>query len=197
MQDDHFKPLPWIKFNRNVPCYLPKTAAYTPVDANSPALESMTDFRRVTPVTISRDVSLNEANKVMALCNVHCLLVVDAQRHLLGLVTEAGTKGHRPLAVAYKMGIRPSELTIGNVMIEKHDAAEVMHLTDVIHARVGNVLTTLKELSTPYCLVVDHDKEGDHVLCGLFSLAHIERQMGLESHFVPIAQTFSEIVSHP
>lgn len=197
MHDDHFKPLPWTKLNRNTSCYLPKTIVHTPVNANSPALEVMTDFRRVSPIAVSRDVSLDEANRLMTLCNVHCLLVIDAQRHLLGLVTEAGTKGHRPLAAAYKMGIRPSELVVANVMIDKHDDAEVIHMEDVIHARVGNVLATLKELAIPYCPVVDHDEDNNHVLCGIFSLSQIERQMGHEPHFVPIAQTFSEIVNHP
>jgi len=195
MQDDQFKPLPWTKLNRNVPCYLPKPLTHTPVSASSPALEVMTDFRHITPVTISRDVSLDDANKAMALCNVHYFLVVDEQRQLLGLVTEAGTKGNRPLAVAYEMDIQPSELVVGNVMIDKHDDAEVLHLADVIPARVGNVLATLRKLATPYCLVVDHDEKNRHVLCGLFSLSQIERQMGLEPQSVEIAQTFSEIVN--
>ena len=114
MPDTRFKPLPWTRLKRGVPCYLPrmaKTAA--PVDANSPALRVMTDFQQMTPITIARDASLDDANRIMALCHVHYLLVADGQRQLQGIVTEAGTKGHRPLAVAHTLGVRPGELVVG------------------------------------------------------------------------------------
>ncbi len=193
--DTRFKPLPWTRLKRGVPCYLPRLAASTPVDANSPALRVMTDFQRVTPITISQDTSLDDANRIMAMCHVHYLLVADEQRQLQGIVTEAGTKGHRPLAVAHTMGVRPSELVVGNVMIRQHDDAEVLHLRDVTNARVGNVVAALKELGTPYCLVVDHDEEDNHILCGVFSLSQIERAMGLSPQSAEIAQTFSQVVS--
>lgn len=195
MPENRYKPLPWTKLNRGVPCYLPRAAGHASVDANSPALEVMTDYRRLTPVTISRSASLDDANRAMTLCRVQYLLVTDEQQQLLGIVTEAGTRGNQPLAVAHRMGVRPGELVVGNVMIDKHDEAEVLHLRDVAHARVGNIVTTLKELGTPFCLVVDHDEEDHHVLCGVFSLARIQRQMGLEAHTEEIAQTFSQVVS--
>jgi CBS-domain-containing membrane protein len=195
MPDTRFKPLPWTKLQRGVPCYLPKPAARPAVDIQSPALAVMTDFQRVIPVTVGRDTSLDEANRLMAICHVHYLLVSDERRHLLGIATEAGTKGHRPLAAAHRMGVKPSELVVGDVMISKHDDAEVVHLRDVSSARVGNVLAALKELGTPYCLVVDHDEEDHHVLCGIFSLSQIERQLGLLSPSEEIAQTFSQVVS--
>ncbi|KFB69116.1 CBS domain-containing protein [Candidatus Accumulibacter vicinus] len=195
MPDTRFKPLPWTRLKRGVPCYLPKMATtITAVDANSPALRVMTDFQRMTPITIARDASLDDANRIMALCHVHYLLVADEQRQLQGIVTEAGTKGHRPLAVAHTLGVRPGELVVGDVMIKQHDEVEVMHLRDVHTARVGNVVATLKALGTPYCLVVDHDEEDNHILCGIFSLSKIEREMGL-AQSTEIAQTFSQVVS--
>lgn len=195
MPDTRFKPLPWTRLKRGVPCYLPKMATtITAVDANSPALRVMTDFQRMTPITIARDASLDDANRIMALCHVHYLLVADEQRQLQGIVTEAGTKGHRPLAVAHTLGVRPGELVVGDVMIKQHDEVEVMHLRDVHTARVGNVVATLKALGTPYCLVVDHDEEDHHILCGIFSLSKIEREMGL-AQSTEIAQTFSQVVS--
>ncbi|SBT06801.1 putative signal transduction protein with CBS domains [Candidatus Accumulibacter aalborgensis] len=195
MPDNRYKPLPWTRLKRGVPCYLPTGAAHSPVDANSPALEVMTDYRRLMPVTISRHASLDDANRAMTLCKVQYLLVTDEQRHLLGIITEAGTRGNQPLATAHRMGIRPGELVVGHVMIDKHDDADVMHLRDVMAAKVGNVVATLKELGTPFCLVVDHDQEDHHVLCGVFSLARIQRQMGLEPQNEEIAQTFSQVVS--
>ena len=103
--------------------------------------------------------------------------------------------GNQPLAVAHRLGVRPGELVVGNVMIDKHDEADVLHLRDVTHARVGNVLSTLRELGTPFCLVVDHDEEEHHILCGVFSLARIKRQMGLDPETEELAQTFSQVVS--
>lgn len=195
MPDTRFKPLAATRLTRGVPCYLPRAAAHQAVDANSPALAVMTDFQRLTPITISRDASLEDANKMMALCHAHYLLVADEHRQLLGILTEAGSKGHRPLAVAHGMGVRPSELVVGDVMIKQHDDVKVMHLRDVTNSRVGNVVAGLKELGAPYCLVVDHDEEDNHILCGIFSLARIEREMGLAPQTGEIAQTFSQVVS--
>ncbi|MBE2259950.1 MAG: hypothetical protein H6942_07055 [Candidatus Accumulibacter sp.] len=194
MPDSYFKLLPWTRLRRGVPCYLPKPASRPSVDVNSPALEVMIDFRRLTPVTIARDASLDEANRVMTLCKAHYLLVSDGQQ-LLGIVTEAGTRGHRPLATAHAKGIRPGELVVGDVMINKHDDAEVMHLKDVVGAKVGNVVATLKELATPNCLVVEHDENDNHVLCGVFLLAQIERQLGRDPQTDEVAHTFSQVVS--
>lgn len=195
MPDNRFKPLPWTRLKRGVPCHLPKVGLLTQLDVNSPALEVMTDFRRLAPVTVSRDASLDDANRIMTLCRAHYLLVSDEQMQLLGIVSEAGTRGHRPLAVAHAMGIRPGELVVGNVMISKHDDAEVIHLRDVVGAKVGHVMATLKALGVPYCLVVEHDENDEHVLCGVFSLAQIERQLGLQPHGDGVAHTFSEVVS--
>jgi len=195
MPDTRFKPLPWTRLTRGVPCYLPIPGASAPVDASSPALEVMTDYRRQSPVTISRNASLDEANRLMTLCKVQYLLVTDEQQQLLGIVTEAGTRGNQPLAAAHRMGVRPGELVVANVMIDKHNEAEVLHLRDVAHARVGNVVATLKALGTPFCLVVDHDEEDHHILCGIFSLSRIQRRMGVQPETEEIAQTFSQVVT--
>jgi hypothetical protein len=137
MPDTRFKPLPLTRLTRGVPCFLPQAAVRTGVDATSPALAVMTDLQHVTLVTIARDTSLDEANRIMRLCHVRYLLVADAQRHLLGIVTDAGTKGDKPLAVAHTLGVRPSELVVGDVMVNKHDDAQVMHLSDVTAAKGG------------------------------------------------------------
>jgi hypothetical protein len=39
MPETRFKPLPWTRLKRGVPCYLPRAAGHASVDANSPALE--------------------------------------------------------------------------------------------------------------------------------------------------------------
>ena len=59
----------------------------------------MTDYRRLTPVTISRHASLDDANRAMTLCQVQYLLVTDEQGHLSGIVTEAGTVSYTHLDV--------------------------------------------------------------------------------------------------
>ena len=69
------------------------------------------------------------------------------------------------------------------------------NLDSQLTAQFLDIVATLKELGTPFCLVVDHDAEDHHVLCGVFSLARIQRQMGLEPQNEEIAQTFSQVVS--
>lgn len=193
--EQRFKPVPWTKLTRGVPCYLPKPADPASVQIHSPAIEVMTDFRRALPVTIAPNASLDEANKLMARYSTQLLLVAGEHGHLLGIATNSGTQGNRPLAVAHQRNVRVNELLVADVMIDKHDEAEVMHLRDVLNARVGNVLATLKALGTTYCLVVDHDEAEHHVLCGVFSLPRIERLIGLDPQTEEVAHTFSQVVS--
>jgi hypothetical protein len=73
---------------------------------------------------------------------------------------------------------------------------EVIELDDVRHARVGDVVATLRHVARQHALAVEEDRTagGQRVVRGIFSLTQIARQLGLPPQPVhDIGRTFAEI----
>mgnify|MGYP001554549716 CR=1 FL=1 len=93
-----FKPLATLRATEHVGLAQPERQRL--VTLHAPALEAMTDFTRLQPVTISADAHYLDANDSMIRLGVRLLLVVDTRGHLLGIVTAHDILGERPLQLA-------------------------------------------------------------------------------------------------
>jgi hypothetical protein len=181
----------------------PTQAQAARVSIESPALEVMTDLKRITPATIRPQAPLAGANQFMITRGVRLLLVVDEREEVLGVISATDILGERPMLVATERGMRRDELTVADVMIPAAQV-EVIALPDVAAARVGHVLETLRRAGRQHALVVDFDDiPSDRPLApparramvrGIFSLSQIARQLGLAvTTGGEVARTFSEI----
>jgi len=159
------------------------------VTLESPALQVMTDFTRVTPATIRPQAPLDGANQFMITRGVRLLLVVDERESVLGVLTANDLLGERPMLAATGRGRRRDELAVSDVMTPA-ERVEVIELAEVERARVGHVLETLRGAGRQHALVVD----AESMVRGIFSISQIARQLGVS---VPaggeVALTFSEI----
>jgi CBS domain-containing protein len=173
------------------------------VSTESPALEVMTDLARTTPATIRPQAPLGGANQFMITRGVRLLLVVDEHENVLGVITATDILGERPMLVATERGMRRDELTVADVMIAAAQV-EVIALADLVGARVGHVLETLRRAGRQHALVVDFDEipsgrplmpPGRRAMVrGIFSLSQIARQLGVSvATGGEVARTFSEI----
>jgi CBS domain-containing protein len=173
------------------------------VSTESPALEVMTDLARATPATIRAQAPLAGANQFMITRGVRLLLVVDDHEHVLGVITATDILGERPMLVAAERGMRRDELTVADIMIPAAQV-EVIALADVLAARVGHVLETLRRAGRQHALVVDFDEIASArplappgrqaMVRGIFSLSQIARQLGVSvATGGEVARTFSEI----
>ncbi len=156
------------------------------------ALVVMTDFERVSAVLIRTDDSIDEANLRMRQRGVRLLLVVDAQRTVAGLITANDILGEKPLQIITERGGRRQDIVVRDIMTPQ-DRLEVLELRDVRHARVGQIVATLKETGRQHALIVDTDGDGRQRVRGMFSLTQIARQLGVSIQFSGVARTFSEI----
>ncbi len=124
----------------------------TRVDTEDPALEVMTDFRRVRAITVPVSVSMEYAAQRMRANRVHLLLVTDENNLVLGLVTSTDIEGDKPVRLVHDRGLRRAEITVGDVMTPR-ERLEVIDYQEVTRARVGHVVATLKavgrQLGTP------------------------------------------------
>lgn len=169
------------------------SGTYNPVGPDSPAIEAMTDFGRVTAVAICPSSTLAEATSMMIARGVRLLLVTGAGGSVEGLVTARDTMGERPMQIAQARSGKVGELTVHDLMCPLADI-DMLSLNEVMNARVVDVLDALKSLGRQHILVEDIDPAtGTPRVRGVFSATHIGRLLGVPVHTFDIARTFGEI----
>ena len=66
-------------------------------------------------------------------------------------------------------------------------------MADVLSARVGHVVATLKAVGRQHAIVIDRDESGRSLVRGLFSLSQLNRQLGTSIEAFEIARSFAEV----
>lgn len=162
-----------------------------PVQITSSAVEVMTDLRFVPAATTQTQVSVAAATQKMIARGVRLLLVVDAADDLVGLITARDLEGHRIKAATNSTGRSIEELTVADIMTSD---IEVMPLEAVLHARVGNIVETLKHSGRQHALVIDQEPFTDKsMIRGIFSASQIGRQLGIVAGPNDLEHTFAQI----
>ncbi|MBS3916100.1 MAG: CBS domain-containing protein [Sulfuritalea sp.] len=162
------------------------------VTLESPALDVMTDLRRVQAVTIGPDATIPAANKAMQRNNVRSLLVADERRCILGIITSTDTLGEKPMHIVRERGVLHEDVLVRDIMTTR-DYLEVLDIDDVRAAEVGHVVATLKWTGRQHALVAEKDPAGRQMIRGIFSATQISRQLGEAIQTTQIASTFAEI----
>ncbi|TMH26780.1 MAG: CBS domain-containing protein [Betaproteobacteria bacterium] len=200
-----YQPLPIRELGANAGFRRPLAPQSARVTPESPAMQVMTDLTRVAPATIRPQAPLAGANQFMIARGVRLLLVADDQENVLGVISATDILSERAMRVAIERGLRRDELTVADVMTSA-EQVEVIAYEDVVSARVGHVLETLRRAGRQHALVVDFDEVAARRLLeppsrrtmvrGIFSLSQIARQLGVAVQTGgEVARTFSEIES--
>lgn len=163
------------------------------VKPSSSALEVMTDLQFVPAGTIRADIDIDTATQKMIARGVRMLLVMDSNDDVIGLITSRDLLGDRTAAVMGSRGIPLNEVKVSDIMTVSA-CIEVLQLADVLHARVGDIVETLKHSGRQHALVVEPESfSGKPVVRGIFSASQIARQLGVRSQTQEISETFAEI----
>lgn len=148
------------------------------VHLNSPAIDVMTDFRYVRPVTVDAAEPIDEALERMRSAGVRLLLVTDEQHHIIGLVTAKDIQGEKPIKLVEEARIPRSEIRVETIMTPQ-SAIIGLNMVSVRNAMVGHVLETLRQLERQHILVLEVDETSKtQKVRGLFSSSQIARQLG-------------------
>lgn len=162
------------------------------VAVDDPALQVLTDFKRVTAVIVLAGDSVDEAHSRMIKRSVRLLLVVDQERKVIGLITANDILGEKPMQVIAQRGIRREELLVRDVMTPQ-ERLQVLSLDALRAAKVGHIVATLKAAGRQHALVVETDGSGRQTVRGMFSATQIARQLGVTIQTSQVAQTFSDV----
>lgn len=171
----------------------PYSFSPNPVKVSSSALEVLTDLRFVPAATVKADLDIETTMQKMIARGVRSLLVVDVEEDVIGLVTARDLMGERPMAITAASGLDCSRIIVRQVMTTA-DHIEVLPLEDVLHARVGDIVETLKHSGRQHAMVVDEDAiSGKALIRGIFSASQIARQLGVVLQKHDLSHTFAEI----
>ena len=164
------------------------------VHLSSPAIEVMTDFQLVTPVTVEPQLSIDEALDKMKTAGVRLLLVTDDAEEVIGVITAKDIQGERPINIVQETRVSRSDITVKMIMTPQ-SATTVLNLVSVRNAQVGHIIETFRQLERQHMLVVDVDaKLKRQRICGLFSTSQIKKQLDVElSEDVAPAHSLAEI----
>lgn len=169
----------------------PRQSLPDDVSLESPAIDVMTDLARVSAVSTSPNVGIDEALARMHNRGVHLLLVVNGQGETLGLVTARDINGNRAVSVIHALGIARSDVLVRDIMTPRYKM-EAMWLRDVAAASVGDIIETLKTTGRQHAVVIEKTADGIR-LRGIFSSMQIGRQLGVQIEQSGIASTFSDL----
>ncbi len=172
----------------------PTDALAQKVTLDSPAAQVMTDLTQVFVETVSPDAPIAQANRLMIQRGIRLLLVVDAGRQIVGLLTARDILGEKPLLHMQRRRVRREEILVADIMTP-HDAVDVLDMADVARTRVGDIVATLKRVGRQHALVVEADGSGRQRVRGIFSASQIARQAGIsiEPQLEDLANTFAQI----
>jgi CBS domain-containing protein len=190
-----YSPLRQVRTRSGASYFLPQPSLVQP---ESPAIEVMTDLKRVAAVTTRRLASVDEANRTMITHSVRALFVVDDERGVAGIITSTDVLGEKPIQITQQRGIRHDEVLVRDVMTPT-EHLEVMDFADVLNARVGDVLAALRLSGRQHALVVEQAIDAAatgprNTVRGIFSLTQIAKQLGLAARpGHDIGRTFAEI----
>ena len=161
------------------------------VTLDNPALDVMTDFRRMTAFIATPGDSITQAEERMHRRKVKLLFVMDSDDRVAGLVTSTDIYGEKPMQLVQSRRIRRDEIQVGDIMTPV-DRLEAVDYDDLAHARVGHVLETLKVRGRQHAIVIE--QVGDRQMVrGLLSLTQLCKQLGVQIETTEIAHTFIEI----
>ena len=160
----------------------------------SPAVDVMTDFAHVRPLTTGPDTPIDDALEHMKRVGVRLLLVEDADRKIVGIVSSYDIQGENPIKLVQESRISRAEIRVSDIMTP-HADIEALHMLSVRNAEVGHIVATLRALEQRHLLVVQSADEhgepaddeaipsmgsGTQLVRGLFSSTQIGRQLRVD-----------------
>lgn len=163
------------------------------VHMEDPALMVMIDFKLSKPPLIDPNTSIDDALDEMKISEVHQLLVADEDNNIIGIVGSEDIVGEKPIKLIQERRINRGEIMVKMIMTRAEEIL-AFNIEDLKHARVGNVVNTLKERRQHYALVIKIDDQGKFLVRGLFSTSQISKQLHMNiANGISGAATIAEL----
>ena len=138
-------------------CILPER-----VGLDNPALDVMTDFRRLTAFIATPGDTIKQAEERMIRRKVRLLFVMDSLDRVAGLITSTDLSGERPMSLVHARNLRFDELRVSDVMTDL-SMLDAIDYDTMVGAAVSNVVAAFQRVGRNHLLVV---QAASHRRCG-------------------------------
>src|SRR3990167_3546219 len=145
------------------------------VHMEDPAINVMVDFKLAKAFTIHLHEAIDHALNEMKINGVHMLLVIDGEK-LVGLVSTEDILGEKPIMMTHERRIPRERICVETVMTPVTDII-VFDIESLKHAKIGNIIQTLKSKNQHYALVVRNINHDEQWIRGLFSSSLINKKL--------------------
>jgi len=189
--NDLFTTLPYSTIAPNTVLKRPAQARRINVALDDPAILLMTDFERVSPITVSPTLPIHTANDRMIDYGVRLLFVTENNHTIQGLITANDILGERPIKHIQQHGGHFNEIVVSDIMT-RQSQLEVIDFGDLGRASVGEIVETMRAFNRQHALVVEQEVDSIAIR-GLLSTTRIGRQLGINVEPSNRARTFQEL----
>ncbi|HRD65129.1 MAG TPA: CBS domain-containing protein [Candidatus Competibacter sp.] len=188
-----YQPLSFHHLESGVGYFRPKQQLPEHITEDNPAVHAMTDLSQVTAFTAELATPLGKALETMVKRGVRMLLVRDVDGQIVGLITSRDIEGNKPNRILAKAGGSWEDLLVADIMTLK-PKLEVLLMEDVLNARVGDIIATLRQVNRQHAMVLDSDPDtGKPLVRGIFSLSQIGLLLGLDIDPAQQPTTYAEL----
>lgn len=170
----------------------PRQALPARVTLDSPAVDVMTDLSRVAAEAIPANLSVDYAEARMIASGVRLLFVTNQNNEVVGIITARDLSGERIMRFVTDSNSTRRDIIVRDIMTPQH-RVEVLEMSDVSTARVGDIVATLKRMGRQHALVVDHDGKGRQIIRGVLSTSQVGRQLGESIDTADFAGSFADL----
>ncbi len=191
-----YRALPVTLIETDVTYHKPRQKFRERVTLDDPAMEVMTDFTKVTAISINPCATLEQARERMLSSGVHMLFVTNQYHEVMGLLTMNDLTGPKPMQAVAENGGRMEDLMVRDIMTPRLKL-EAIDLEELRRARVGDLVETLKRMGRRHALVVERlPGDGRQIIRGVLSTTQIGKQLGYELERSHMAGNIAELASH-
>lgn len=146
------------------------------VSEQDPAVDVMTDFSKVVPVTIDAHAGLHEALEKMKAHGIRLLLVTGENETVVGVITAYDIQSEKPTRYGHDNDIPVNDIETGMIMTPIA-STPALDYAAVKQALVRHVIETMKDLDRPHTLVIEDNNATQHIR-GVFSTSRISKLLG-------------------
>jgi CBS-domain-containing membrane protein len=150
------------------------------VHLEDPAWTVMRDFRIKGAFSIAPNESIDNALQEMKIQGIHVLLVTNTTNQILGIISIEDILGEKPIKIIQQRRIQRHKVEVKMVM-SPTEKVILLDSQEIQSAKVGNIVSTLKETGHHYALVVHlHPEKQHYEISGLFNSSQISRQLHMD-----------------
>ncbi len=158
---------------------------------DSPAIDVMTDLRRVAAQAVSTFCGIDQATERMKNAGVRLLFVINQSYEIQGILTSQDILEEKVVKYMNAHNTRREDVTVRDLMTPQAQV-EVLQMYDVARATVGDLIKTFRQMGRQHALVVE---EIDHkqTIRGILSTTQIAKQTGIQVDTSEYAGSFAEL----